>query len=394
MRSSKNAVDERFLKSPKKYSFLFISAPFGGIQTFFQNLHDVISVRDDIDSVWLAIERQPKELLARIPPISLNLTLKYGLVSWSRIRALERSGRKFDAAFFNHLVPVFFLRRFRRRVPTVISVDVTPPLLDTLGAWYGLQPASKRNLLEKLKHKLTRDVYSDAAYLLPWSNWVRDSLVADYGIQEEKIRVLSPGVNLQKWTGPDRVGTGRPQHGPASGPSQRKTRVLFVGQEFERKGGDLLLRIAGRPEFQGFEYHFVTNNFTGPRGENVFVHPNVQPNSDALIDLYREADIFVLPTRAETYGLVILEAMAMGLPVLTTRVGGTGELIIDGENGYTIPVDDEEALAERLRLLKDAEVRVRLGQNGRRLAESKFNLQTTAETIIDCLKEAADRKPV
>ena len=341
----------------------------------------------------MAIERQPKELIARVPPISLNLTLKYGLVAWSRIRALEKSGRKFDAAFFNHIVPVSLLRAFRRRVPTVISVDATPPLLDSFGGLYGLHPASEKHPLEKLKHKLTRDVYADAACLLPWSNWVRDSLIRDYGIREEKIKVLGPGIDLQKWTG--RLGHVF-THGQLSreeGGSERRINVLFVGQGFERKGGALLLRIAGQPEFQGLEFHFVTGDFKGARAENVFVHSDVGPGSDVLIDLYRQADIFVLPTRADLHPVVILEAMAMGLPVISTRVGSIGEMIRDGENGYTVPVDDGEALGGWLRLLvANADLRLRLGQNARRLVESKFNLQIVAERIMDCLIEAADRK--
>jgi glycosyltransferase involved in cell wall biosynthesis len=383
------------MSAGKKYSFLFVSAPFGGIQTFFQNLHEVISVREDVDSTWLAIEREPKEFLARIPPISLNLTLKYGLVSRSRIRALEKSGRKFDAAFFNHIVPVSFLRRFIKRVPTVISIDVTPPLLDSFGAWYGIGPATKKSPVEKLKRRLTRDLYADAACLFPWSNWVRNSLIVDYGVHEQKIRVLSPGVNLQKWCCPNRPSAGRSQDTSLPSATGRRVKVLFVGQEFERKGGDLLVKIAERAEFQSLEYHFVTNDFSGPRGENVFVHPGMQPNSDALINLYREADIFVLPTRAETYGLVILEAMAMGLPVIATRVGGIGEVVMEGETGYTVSVDDEGGLADRLRrLVNDGALRARLGENARRLAESKHDLEKNAGAIIDCLKEAARRKEV
>jgi glycosyltransferase involved in cell wall biosynthesis len=384
----------RVMGAGKKYSFLFVSAPFGGIQTFFQNLHDVVSTREEVDSVWLSIEREPREFIARIPPISLNLTLKYGLVGRSRIRALEKSGKKFDAAFFNHIVPVSFLQRFIRRVPAVISIDVTPPLLDSVGAWYGIKAASKKSLVEKLKHRLTRKLYADAACLLPWSNWVRNSLVADYGVQEEKIRVLSPGVNLQKWRGSKRGSAGCSQGASLPNATKRRVKVLFVGQEFERKGGDLLVKIAGRAEFQSLECHFVTNDFSGPRGENVFVHSNVQPNSDALISLYREADVFVLPTRAETYGLVILEAMAMGLPVIATRVGGIGEIVVEGETGYMVSVDDEDGLADRLRKLAgDGGLRVRLGENARRLAESKHDLEKNAGAIIDCLIKAANTKP-
>jgi glycosyltransferase involved in cell wall biosynthesis len=369
---------------PKKYHFLFAVEMTGGNATYFQNLKDVISIRDDVCSTWLPIELEPRELMARIPPISMNWTLKGGLVTRVRVRALERSGMIFDAAFFHHQVVATFLREFRRRVPLVISTDATPTSYYQYAKWYNSQVAHPDSIRGKLKLIVTRSVYNDAAFLLPFSNWTKRSLMSDYGVPEEKISVIPPGINLRKWSPPLRG-----SH-PAKGEGQA-VRLLFVGGDFLRKGGDLLIRIAGRDEFQRCEFHFVTQGFAGQHTNNVFVHAGLKVNSDRLIALYREADVFVLPTRADLTPQAICEAMAMGLPVISTDVGGNADVVIDGETGYLVPVDDEEALAERLgRLIHNPELRTQLGQNAKTLAESKFDLEKNAETIVEYLKKAAE----
>lgn len=211
--------------------------------------------------------------------------------------------------------------------------------------------------------------------------------MSDYGVPEEKISVIPPGINLRRWGSPLRRST------PAKGERQA-VRLLFVGGDFRRKGGDLLAKIAGRGEFQRCEFHFVTQGFVGPQRDNFFVHPDLKANSDQLIALYREADLFVLPTRADLTPQAICEAMAMGLPVISTDVGGNADVVIDGETGYLVPVDDEEALAERLgRLIHNPELRTQLGQNAKTLAESKFDLEKNAAAIVEYLKKAAELRP-
>jgi glycosyltransferase involved in cell wall biosynthesis len=82
----------------------------------------------------------------------------------------------------------------------------------------------------------------------------------------------------------------------------------------------------------------------------------------------------------------------MELPIITTNVGGLDEVVTDGENGYIIPVNDEEALAEKLRLLVNSlELRRKLGQKGKSIVEEKFNLLKNAEIIVGYLKKAASR---
>lgn len=363
-----------------KYRFLFASALFTGNEAFFQNLKDALGRREDIEITWLPIELSPGEWFARIPPFSLNFSLKNALVAFTRIRALERGGKRFDAAFINHVTPAYFLRGFMKRVPTALCLDVTPRLLDRYSSWYETGSTLSTGLMEQFKRGRTREVYERSRALLPWSDMAKASLMADYGLDEEKILVLPPGINLRLWQPPP----------TRDGVLQmtRKLNILFVGGHFVRKGGDLLLRVAQHPEFASCEFHMVTKTYQGPRLENVFVHPDISPNSDELRRLYREADIFAFPTRADFSPLAVCEAMAMGLPVVTTDVGALDEIVDHGMNGFLVPVDDEQALLEKLlQLTQDHALRARMSTFARSKAERSFSLESNAAKIVDLLKD-------
>jgi glycosyltransferase involved in cell wall biosynthesis len=375
------------MKSGKKYRFLFAVEMTGGNAAWFQNLKDAISEREDVDSTWMPIELRPREIIAHIFPISRNWTLKGGLVTRRRVRLLEKSGLLFDAALFHHQVIATFLSgfasEFARRVPTLISMDATPISMLKFGRWYNTSVANPDSVIRRLKRSVTRSVYSNAAHLLPFSAWARESLIRDYGVQEDKITVVPPSINLERWKW---VPSTSPEHSP------RRLRVLFVGADFTRKGGDLLLRIAKREEFQNYEFHFVTRSFSGTPGGNVFVHSNLGINTQPLIELYSMSDVFVLPTRADLSSWVLLEAMATGVPVISTKVAGIPEIVIDGQTGYLVDPEDEETLADRLRmLLHNPELRRRFARTGRERVESHFNLETNAEVIVERLKLAAGR---
>ena len=101
----------------------------------------------------------------------------------------------------------------------------------------------------------------------------------------------------------------------------------------------------------------------------------ISPTWDRAVieDLYREADLFVLPSRLETWGDVLLEAMAYSLPCVGVRVDAMEEIILDGETGVLVPAQDSDALAGVLvRLLNDPHERVRMGQAGRKRVEESF----------------------
>jgi phosphatidylinositol alpha 1,6-mannosyltransferase len=93
---------------------------------------------------------------------------------------------------------------------------------------------------------------------------------------------------------------------------------------------------------------------------------------DDLANAFAAADVFVFPGPEETFGQVVLEAMASGLPVIVTARGGPTTLVKDGENGFICPVDDAAAFNDRVRCLRDDPARrLRMGQAARRDAERR-----------------------
>lgn len=116
--------------------------------------------------------------------------------------------------------------------------------------------------------------------------------------------------------------------------------------------------------------------------DRIDVRLNATP--EELAPLYRQASLFVLPSNEEGLGIVILEAMASGLPVVSTRCGGPATCIVEGETGYLTPVGDAEVLAGRMQtLLEDAVLRQRLGKAGRKIAETRFSIQAAGEPFLE-----------
>jgi glycosyltransferase involved in cell wall biosynthesis len=109
-----------------------------------------------------------------------------------------------------------------------------------------------------------------------------------------------------------------------------------------------------------------------------------QVSNHALAEFYRNASLFVLSSDEEGLGIVILEAMASGLPVVCTRCGGPETAVIEGETGYLTPVGDANALADAMQqLLQNPSTRQQMGQRGRQVAEERFSLAAAGKIYLD-----------
>lgn len=104
---------------------------------------------------------------------------------------------------------------------------------------------------------------------------------------------------------------------------------------------------------------------------------------EQVIKLIAAADIFVLPSLMESFGLVLLEAMAAGVPIVCTRAGGVPEIVENEINGLMVPPADADALADAiLRVLDDRELAKKLRVNGLRVAREKFSWEKTARETL------------
>jgi glycosyltransferase involved in cell wall biosynthesis len=123
--------------------------------------------------------------------------------------------------------------------------------------------------------------------------------------------------------------------------------------------------------------------------ESLGITPWIDMHIDVLVtvlaDLYRGASLFVLASDEEGLGIVILEAMASGLPVVSTRCGGPETAVIEGETGYLTPVGDAPAMADAMQRLLAAPIqRQQMGQRGRQVAEERFSIAAAGTVFLDC----------
>lgn len=162
--------------------------------------------------------------------------------------------------------------------------------------------------------------------------------------------------------------------------------VLAVGQFIYRKGFDVLLKAAMRLSNE-IGIYFVGGEATEEylNIKKMYNLNNVHfvgfQTKEVLKEYYQAADLFVLPTREDIWGLVINEAMANGLPIITTINCVSGlDLVEEGINGYLVPVDDDETLAERINtVLEHDNIIVKMGNNSLKKIR-KYTIEDMAMT--------------
>ena len=125
--------------------------------------------------------------------------------------------------------------------------------------------------------------------------------------------------------------------------------------------------------------------------QNITFH-GYKPREE-LEKLYEDSDIFVAPSRYESFGIIYLEAMKYGKPVVACNSGGTPEVVKDGETGILISPGDHCSLANAmLKLSKDKSLRLKMGIAGRNIIEEKFSLPNLIESTINFYCQTVDRK--
>jgi D-inositol-3-phosphate glycosyltransferase len=237
------------------------------------------------------------------------------------------------------------------------------------------------------------EVAADADVIICATEAEMEMLTGDYGADPERVTVVPCGVDTLRFRPMKRDRARCKLDLPVD-----ESIVLFVGRIEPLKGIDVAVRavaqlptparllvVGGDGQDAGRKDALLElASELGVEGRVTFV--DAIPHADLPL-YYNAADVCVVPSYYESFGLVALEAMSCGLPVVASRVGGLKETVIDGHTGYLVPWRCADSFAERLGLLlSDETLRRRMGREARREAE-RFRWSEVAAQVEDVYHE-------
>jgi glycosyltransferase involved in cell wall biosynthesis len=247
--------------------------------------------------------------------------------------------------------------------------------------------------------------FADAELVLTCTDFNRQYLT-EIANHNTPIHLAYHGLDLQRFTSNkpanhlNSLDNNQPHSSHASMPH-----LLSVGRFCEKKGFFYLLEACSWLKRQGYSFRCTIVGY-GPLQPQIerfiqehhltdAVHLAGKLTQDQLIALYQQADLFVLPCIVTEEGdrdgipNVLLEAMAMSVPVISTRISGISELIDSGQTGILVPQKDTEALAQAIeQLLLQPELRTQLGLAGRARVRRSFALSRNVQQVKDLLLQA------
>ena len=291
-------------------------------------------------------------------------------------------------------------------VPHVISAHSLEPLrpwkAEQLGGGYALSSWAEKT------------AYEAASGIIAVSNGMREDILRSYpAIDPERVKVVHNGIDLEAWKHPQ----GEDADVAAAATLKRlgidpdRPTVVFVGRITRQKGLPHLLRAceqlpadvqvilcAGAPDTPEIkaEVEGLVARLREKRTGVVWIE-EMLPRPE-LIAVLAASDVFVCPSVYEPLGIVNLEAMAVGLPVVGSATGGIPDVIVDGETGLLVPIEQvqdgtgtpidparfEADLAERLTtLVTDSEAAKVMGEAARRRVEEHFAWEAIAQRTMD-----------
>lgn len=245
----------------------------------------------------------------------------------------------------------------------------------------------------------------DATFASSWA--IKDGFLGDPPFMpSDRIDVLPPGVDTERF----RPGIDGSAVRTDAGVSPDAPLVSLIARFQDVKGHDVFQAMARRVAAAIPEARFVVagENVHGQSADDTYkarilaahhddpllrerlVYLGFRPDAERVI---AASDVVVCASQFESYGMVNVEAMACGVPVVSTRRGGPSETVVNGETGYLVDAGDDAALAERtITLLRDPALRKRMGAAGRARVEARFAAEVMARRFDEKMKALIDTK--
>lgn len=282
--------------------------------------------------------------LGKLAQVSISLTVfllkVYHLIRYgTRIKSLHYAikskihSRYFDKKINESQFDVLFapvasieIAYLKTKVPICYHTDAT---FDQVWPYYHLKK-DLTPLVMKMGNSLEQRAINKSNYQIFSSKWAEDHARQFYGASKTSVVKLGANLDLALDFKPSPKTIGA------------ELKLLFIGVEWERKGGRIVLETLDLLLQKGYAVSLTVCGCTPPiNHSNIKVIPFLDKNTDEgmmrIKELYAEAHLFFMPTRAETFGVVFCEACAFGMPVISTDTGGVSSIIEDEFNGFLLP---------------------------------------------------------
>lgn len=247
-----------------------------------------------------------------------------------------------------------------------IFIDFTMKLAEReYPQWSTFHSEKDKNLWLELETK----TYHNADCVFTASNHTKQSLIEDYKIPSQNILVVYEGVNIAKI--------------PDIKKDYSNRTILFVGMDFERKGGDVLIKafLEVKKVIIDAKLIIVGSN---PRIDHPDILVKGYITREEMLNLYSTSAIFAMPSICEPFGLVFLEAMAYKLPCIGTTNDAMPEIIENNVSGFLVPPYDHMSLANKIvLLLNDEKLMESMGKKGQERVKERF----TWDLVIERMSE-------
>ncbi len=227
---------------------------------------------------------------------------------------------------------------------------------------------------------------------------VKKTIVSGYAIPDEKVTVCYSGVNIKEFH-PKNKKLYRDEIREQFKIKEDEKLILFVGNPFSRKGLDQLVRAL--PYIKNEKFRLLVSGKDDPKPyielskklglDNKIVY-NIGLTSE-IRKIFAAADMFVFPTLYEPFGLVILEAMASGLPVITSEIAGAAELITNYKDGIILKnPENVDEIGKALKYLFESDKRTGIIRNRAREKAENYTWERTAKCMLKVLERVGEDK--
>lgn len=305
---------------------------------------------------------------------------------YSSVAARKLAGQSFDVIFAPAAEPeIAFLTT---DIPIVLMEDATYGQLINYYPDYS-------NLLKRAIYELNvleAMALKKADLIVASSEWNARSIVEEYRTHPQKVRVVPLGANFS---------SPPPKEEVLRKEKSDRCRLLFVGSDWDRKGGEIAFEALLKLHEMGIQAELIVCGCTPPgrfSHEHMRVIPFLNKNDEKqrreLEMLFMTSDFFFLPTRGDCTPIVFCEANAYGLPVITTNTGGVSGVIAEGENGFMLPYAARgTAYAELIvSLYRDDQRYASLVRSSRAAFDNKLNWDAWGISVANLIAQLLRRE--